>query len=407
MFNPGRRISARLRYYRHLIVNSMAVDFRSKMKELNLLPSPEQELLLKACLSDGEEAISAWKRWTACVDIDLIDRDSNRLLPLLYEKLHGLNVQDEVLARYKGVYRKNWYKNQLLMGDLRSIIGNFRDAGIETIVLKGAAMVLVYYRNSGLRPMADLDVLVPHECIPEALIILEKNGWRPIVQTAYEKNESPFFRRKALGKEYLNIRASCGFRNQSSREFDLHSHVIAEVMSNKLNASFWKNASSMEIEDGLNTKVLSPTDNLLHVVVHGVRPSRSVNLRWIADAKTIIERSSIDWDRFISVGTEHNLMPQLIMGMHYLNELVGIPIPTQMLEYNGKNGFLDLENNKSSQRRIGNLAFSWKRNSELNAGRSLLVRSLMFPQLIQNQYLLKQYWKVPLFLVYKAMRPKV
>ena len=50
----------------------------------NCWPSRQQELLLKASLLRGKEALSAWEEWRSDVDIEQVDVASHRLLPLLY-----------------------------------------------------------------------------------------------------------------------------------------------------------------------------------------------------------------------------------------------------------------------------------------------------------------------------------
>ena len=40
------------------------------------------------------------------------------------------------------------------------VLGELRRRGIEPMLLKGAALTLLHYRDSGLRPMEDVDILV-------------------------------------------------------------------------------------------------------------------------------------------------------------------------------------------------------------------------------------------------------
>jgi len=77
------------------------------------LPSSVQSSLLRASLSDGPEALQAWQDWRAATDIDTLDQESYRLLPLLYDNLRRLGVDDPVLVRYRSVYKHMWYRNQL------------------------------------------------------------------------------------------------------------------------------------------------------------------------------------------------------------------------------------------------------------------------------------------------------
>src|SRR5439155_532119 len=52
------------------------------------------------------------------------------------------------------------------------------EAGLQTMVLKGAALSTLYYRDTGARPMLDFDVLVHTGEATTALDVLERAGWR-------------------------------------------------------------------------------------------------------------------------------------------------------------------------------------------------------------------------------------
>src|SRR5215470_12661875 len=132
-------------------------------------PTPRQELLLKAALLEGEAAVEAWESWRANTDIHRLDQGSYRMLPLLYRNLQKHEIKDPVMEKLKGVYRHTWYKNQILFSRMAAILRSFQEAGIDVMVLKGTALVLLHYKDYGLRPMNDFDVLVRLKQSSEAI----------------------------------------------------------------------------------------------------------------------------------------------------------------------------------------------------------------------------------------------
>lgn len=142
-------------------------------------PTRQQELLLKASLLRCKGVISAWEEWKSGADIEQLDPGSYNLLPLLYDNLNTIGIKDPLMRKLKGVYRQTWYKNQLSIHRVGVLLSAFHCAGIRTMVLKGAALVLLYYRNYGLRPMGDIDILVHTEQSREAIDFLIKSGWIP------------------------------------------------------------------------------------------------------------------------------------------------------------------------------------------------------------------------------------
>ncbi|MBA3242461.1 MAG: nucleotidyltransferase family protein, partial [Acidobacteria bacterium] len=139
-------------------------------------PDEPQELLLCAALLRGEDALSAWGEWRSTVDPDSLDAGSKRLLPLLYRNLRELGVNDPLVPRLKESYRITWSLNQSVFRQMASLLGSLHGAGIETLVLKGGALVPLYYRDYGVRPMVDFDILVREERAETAMDLLTGLG---------------------------------------------------------------------------------------------------------------------------------------------------------------------------------------------------------------------------------------
>ena len=71
-------------------------------------------LLLRAALSEGDDAPRAWEEVRQRMgSITRLNGTTYRLLPLLYRNLSEQGVRDPELKRLKGVYRHSWYANQM------------------------------------------------------------------------------------------------------------------------------------------------------------------------------------------------------------------------------------------------------------------------------------------------------
>ena len=60
---------------------------------------------------------------------------------------------------------------------LRDVLGVLAAAGIDALVLKGVALALTAYPAPELRPMVDVDLLVPGAQLGDALLALDTAGW--------------------------------------------------------------------------------------------------------------------------------------------------------------------------------------------------------------------------------------
>lgn len=141
-------------------------------------PRDEERLLLVAATGGADRALAAWRDWRARVDFERLPDETVRLVPLLYRSLSRLGVAAPELARYASVYRHSWARNRLAFQAGARVIERLADAGIETIVLKGAAASVLYYRDDGVRAMEDVDVLVPRARLAATFEVLARAGWK-------------------------------------------------------------------------------------------------------------------------------------------------------------------------------------------------------------------------------------
>lgn len=279
----------------------------------NCWPSSEQQLLLKAALLRGTEAIGAWQRWKAAVDLDSLDPGSNRLLPQLYRTLEREGVRDPSMGKLKGLYRHSWYGNQLRLRDAAVVIGELRRRGIDAMLLKGAALTLLHYRDPGLRPMDDVDVLVrTHQWRP-TLDVLTELGWRP---------------RVPVTPRHVQASHAMDFTNAQAQRIDLHWHLLPDSCWPRADDEYWEHASATTLH-GVRVSVLDATDQLFHTCAHGVKWEHVPPVRWIADAAMILNDPTvqIDWERLVRLTERHRLILPLRDALTYLETAFGLPVP--------------------------------------------------------------------------------
>lgn len=288
------------------------------VRRATYLPKPEEELLLKAALLDGDVALKAWEAWRSRVSLDDIDHASARLVPLLLDNLQRLCVRHPDLQRYQNVARHTWLENQLLAKHGVSILQLFSDAAIPAMPLKGLAVTPLYYGNFRLRAMSDIDILVPTEAARDAAQLLVAHGWR----------SSRHYRMRA--PDYFSTAHSTLFKNAHDVQLDLHWHVFHECCRPNADDIFWSQSRPM-ILNGLQTRSLCDTDQLFHACAHGGRPNRVAPFRWVADSAMILRAASIDWERLLSHAQTFHLVLRLQRTLGYLREAIALAIPTDVL----------------------------------------------------------------------------
>ncbi|MCC7009824.1 MAG: nucleotidyltransferase family protein [Acidobacteria bacterium] len=279
-------------------------------------PTAEQDALLRAALLDGDDARAAWRTWERTAGFPEIDEGSVRLLPLVYRNLTRLGVSSPLTAELKGVHRRSWYKNQVLFEEVARVLSALHGAGILTVLLKGVPLALTCYPDEACRPMADVDVLVRPTDTGPALRVLRAAGWQPSTDPPAWPAEP---------------RNAWTFVDREARQLDLHWRVFRVGYAS--DDELWAAAEALEVR-GVRTLALCPTDQLLHVIAHGIVWNPVPSIRWIADATLLVRARgpAIDWDRLLAEGQRRGLLLTLERGLRYLADRTQVPVPTAVLD---------------------------------------------------------------------------
>lgn len=278
-------------------------------------PTAEQLLVLHAALGPAPAAADAWQRWRAAVEFDDVDHGSTRLLPLVYRNLGADAFDAEVAGRLKGLYRRSWSHNQLIFRRAAGAIELLEEAGIKTLITKGASLAVLSYGDVGVRPMDDVDVLVPIERTAEAIEVLSEAGWKPDHEDL---------------SAWTEVHHSLGFAGADRGEVDLHWFSLWQPASDK---ELWRASVPLELA-GAATRAPSPADQLLLACVHGTPWSPLPPFRWIADAITVIRSAEeqLDWDRLVGEAERRRLTVAVGAALEYLGEEFEAAIPLAVLE---------------------------------------------------------------------------
>jgi len=125
--------------------------------------------------------------WARPGDSSFVDWDRVIAVALLENSITVLNdrvstLPDSILpsstrARIARLSLVWTFKLQLLEKRLAESVGALATAGIDVVVMKGAALALTVYPKFTDRPMADLDLLVDSRKAEQAHQILQTSGW--------------------------------------------------------------------------------------------------------------------------------------------------------------------------------------------------------------------------------------
>ena len=274
-------------------------------------PTAEQERLLRLATSPPSDLRGALDD----LDVPPLDPTSRRLLPLLYPTLRGLDARGPLLDAADAEYRWTASRNAALFERGGALVRELRSAGVATLALKGAALVARYYRDAGLRPMADLDLLVPLKALFPTLLAFQHAGWTP---------------RYTLTPSLIRTRHAAPYTTADGFVCDLHWKIFPEPTPPAVEDEMW--AASVDADlHGTEIRVLSPTDQLLHVCLHGARWAREPAVWWVGDAIAIIRAGGVDWSRIVSHAVRARFVLRLREPLGYLRDRLGAAVPGDVL----------------------------------------------------------------------------
>ena len=199
--------------------------------------SPAHVQLLKAALLDGDAAIVAYREWRQKLDFLSLSYGQQRLLPLLQRNLTRLGVSDPLMNRFRGIRRYFWAQNLKAMTFATPVFAALDQADVPFIVLKGAALVACYFQDRSLRPMTDVDVLVPEERLADAVAVLEGANLFPEYTSA---NQLEHYVRRRPGWQFVGPNGN----------MDLHWKALHLDLRSHADDSFWQARRRASLDGG-------------------------------------------------------------------------------------------------------------------------------------------------------------
>jgi hypothetical protein len=199
--------------------------------------------------------------------------------------------------------------------------------GIVPLLLKGIPLAHQYYASPGLRPMSDVDLLVrPGQAI-QAIKSYVDRGW---------SSSDDFIVSLDDLEAIVAVRNGVNMRDPASgREIDLHWSLLKNSLV-EMEGVF---AASKEFElQGRTMGTLCPTDQLLHAFAQAADWNVVRPIRWMPDAKMILSRAHIDWERLVQQAGTMEIVDVARDALLVLKEFLGTDIPQKPIDQLKKRG---------------------------------------------------------------------
>ena len=261
---------------------------------------PTARLLWEACRPDTDPA-SVRRALAGGADVSLAvsAAEDHRISPLLWRALDDADALDELgadRAPLKGTADAFAMEALLLIPRAMQLaVGPLTAAALEPVVFKGPA-VAARYPRPGLRPMEDIDLLLPRADHARALSALAAAGWTVA--------------RAAEGEQYDTV-----LTHPEVPSLFLELHFGLETASQRVTAldpvTLWARRQPAVVAS-TPAFVLPLDEELVVLAAHAGKPHHGfVRLVWIADIAMIVRAAEsngnpVDWERVRAVaGSTH------------------------------------------------------------------------------------------------------
>lgn len=137
----------------------------------------EAEILLaRASIDLGDRGAEAWGRWLQSHRIEDLDSRTGPAAPFLHDALSRSWPEAPGLRRLRGACRHHWTR-QKLTGTAFAVVAPLAADGVSIVLHREAALALTGWHPPGLRPLRELDLLVPEDQLERVDRTLRAAGW--------------------------------------------------------------------------------------------------------------------------------------------------------------------------------------------------------------------------------------
>jgi hypothetical protein len=269
--------------------------------------------------------------------------------------------------------------------DLYSLLRTLQGQGIPVIVLKGADLATAVYTQLALRPMNDIDLMVPIADLYRAAELVQKMGYVPM---------APIAEQEALTAHHLPR-----FIHPSRSSLELHWTITRPQTGYSIDEGLLWQAARELVLAGIQTKGLALHDLILHLSLHATYQHRfDQGIRFLCDITVILHRyqAELNWAALVARAQAFGWAPGVYVALYLTQTLMNAPIPTAVLAQlqppDCNQQSLDLFQSRllreqfTAYRQLSEFSRFWESGSRAEQVRLLLQTSFPAPTVMRSIY---------------------
>ena len=228
------------------------------------------------------------------------------------------------MRHLKDFYYAVLAQNISLSQSIENIAASFHNENIEAIIFKGLMLAGSVYKDIGLRPMGDADLLLRPEDISKADGILRENGFHPEFDLRdFEKLSSGQYRNSLVYRSAAVPHAAVHIHWHIVNFTPFHESVMRSIDMDKL----WVESVPFYI-GRVKMKTLSLHHQIIYLSMHALNHSFHPLIR-LCDIHELLqsEKDSIDWEKLIAEAHDFQLSKCVYYVLYLLSRMFPTDIP--------------------------------------------------------------------------------
>jgi hypothetical protein len=207
-------------------------------------------------------------------------------------------IPNDIMTQLRSHYIESLARNMLLFDELNRVLKAFNEAGIEVIVLKGAALAETVYPDIALRPMGDVDLLIKMVNQEKCFTLLREIGYKDVQENHRIRLLHHSFA-KTLTGDHIKI--------------EIHHRLAKDEIF----------MTNFDLEEVFFHGHIPLEYHIVYLSWHAVHHSFA-RILWLCDLVEIIKHNNdlIKYDVVYRKGTDFNIQRQLFFCKHLTHTLL-------------------------------------------------------------------------------------
>jgi len=248
------------------------------------------------------------------------DADAHGMAPLahLYLESHRHVAPEAAIQQLDALALRHrmWHRERIAA--LAEILQAFERISVDAMVLKGAALAWTIYPSPVLRPMGDIDLLVPAAAARDAQLALGRLGFDPEAMA-----------QRRFGRNAHHLPIASRSQNGAIISVEIHRDALSRDSFSSISVSNLTEPPRAFDMNGMRALALGHVDTLRHLTHHLLEPSWNGRLRLIGLVDLLRYAATfhdwIDWPRLES---SYAFVLNALRCLHYV-----IPLPAALARY--------------------------------------------------------------------------